>query len=76
MSEDTATLISTTEGSAYLRQAHGVPFAASTLTKMRCVGGGPKFVKVGKRVFYQKTDLDAWIAKIKSAPIENTSHAA
>jgi predicted DNA-binding transcriptional regulator AlpA len=39
-----------------------VALAASTLTKMRLTGDGPKSVKVGPRsVAYRKVDLDAWL---------------
>jgi hypothetical protein len=31
-----------------------------TLATMRCRGTGPKFLKRG-RIFYFKTDLDAWL---------------
>jgi hypothetical protein len=31
-----------------------------TLAMMRCQGTGPKFIKRG-RIFYFKSDLDAWI---------------
>jgi predicted DNA-binding transcriptional regulator AlpA len=35
----------------------------STLEKWRCIGAGPKFIKLGlRRVGYHKTDLDEWIA--------------
>lgn len=34
----------------------------SLLETMRCQGCGPKYVRVGgKKIFYFKTDLDAWI---------------
>jgi predicted DNA-binding transcriptional regulator AlpA len=37
--------------------------AVSTVEKLRCHGGGPKFIKLGsRRVAYLKTDLDEWIA--------------
>lgn len=32
------------------------------LEKLRCVGGGPEFVKFGRAVRYEKTALDRWIA--------------
>ena len=32
----------------------------SWLAKLRCVGGGPRFAKLGRRVTYQDSDLDAW----------------
>jgi hypothetical protein len=37
--------------------------AESTLAKLRCYGGGPRFAKAGPRlVIYDKADLDAWLA--------------
>jgi hypothetical protein len=33
------------------------------LAKLRMSGGGPKFVKMSRRVFYRRCDLDDWIAK-------------
>jgi predicted DNA-binding transcriptional regulator AlpA len=45
------------EAANYLRMA------GSTLAKLRCYGGGPRFAKVGPRiVVYDKSDLDAWLA--------------
>ncbi len=44
------------EAAAYLR------LAQSTLAKLRCYGGGPVFAKAGgRRVIYDKSDLDAWL---------------
>lgn len=37
--------------------------SASTLNKLRCRGGGPKFLKITRTaVRYDPNDLDAWIA--------------
>ena len=33
-----------------------------TLETMRCRGGGPPFVKLGRRVVYRREDLDVWLA--------------
>ena len=33
-----------------------------TLEKLRIVGGGPHFVRLGGAVRYQVEDLDSWIA--------------
>lgn len=33
----------------------------STLQKMRVVGGGPAYVKLGRRVRYPIKDLDSWL---------------
>ncbi|WP_421579482.1 helix-turn-helix transcriptional regulator [Shinella sp. M31] len=35
----------------------------STLDKLRCSGGGPRFYKLGRAVIYDVTDLDAWKAE-------------
>jgi hypothetical protein len=32
-----------------------------SLAIMRCQGTGPEFIKLGKRCFYQRETLDAWI---------------
>lgn len=37
--------------------------AAAYLEKLRCVGGGPRFLKYGRRaVRYVKRDVDVWMA--------------
>jgi hypothetical protein len=47
----------TSEAACYLRMA------TSTLAKLRCYGGGPRFAKAGARlVIYDRADLDAWLA--------------
>lgn len=45
------------EAASYLRMAE------STLAKLRCYGGGPRYSKVGPRlVIYDRADLDAYLA--------------
>ena len=34
----------------------------STFEKLRLTGGGPVFIKNGRRVVYQVSDLDAWLS--------------
>jgi predicted DNA-binding transcriptional regulator AlpA len=34
----------------------------STLDKLRCFGGGPVYLKLGKTVVYDIGDLDAWLS--------------
>jgi predicted DNA-binding transcriptional regulator AlpA len=31
-----------------------------TLEKLRTLGGGPRFRKLGRRVMYARADLDSW----------------
>ncbi|MGA7713923.1 MAG: helix-turn-helix domain-containing protein [Rhizomicrobium sp.] len=33
----------------------------SYFNKLRCHGGGPKYLKIGRRVVYDQADLDAWL---------------
>ncbi len=41
--------------------ADKVGLATQTLAKLRVSGGGPPFVKLGRRVLYPETELSAWI---------------
>jgi excisionase family DNA binding protein len=41
--------------------AHYVGLSASFLNKLRGAGGGPGYVKLGRRVLYPKAELDSWI---------------
>jgi predicted DNA-binding transcriptional regulator AlpA len=41
--------------------------SASTLAKLRLYGGGPVYVKLGRRVVYDVNDLDAWLASHRRA---------
>ncbi|MBB4327836.1 helix-turn-helix transcriptional regulator [Rhizobium ruizarguesonis] len=35
--------------------------SASTLTKLRLTGGGPEYIKIGKSVVYDPSDLETWL---------------
>jgi hypothetical protein len=51
--------------------------APTYLAKLRVVGGGPVFVRVGVRdVAYSETALDTWAASLISRPLRSTSEAA
>jgi len=51
----------------------GVPRSAKTLRKLRCVGGGPLFRRLGAKPVYRMTDLEAWIEARLSAPAANNA---
>jgi len=54
---------SSTPDTVYLTQEQAgdhLNLSPRTLEKMRSVGGGPRFKKLGKRIRYTKADLDAW----------------
>ena len=38
-----------------------VGLSDSMLAKMRCLGGGPVYFKLGRAVRYRQDDLDAWL---------------
>ena len=44
------------EAAAYIRTG------VRTLERWRHVGGGPPFVKVGRKVAYRLADLETWLA--------------
>jgi excisionase family DNA binding protein len=44
-----------------------------TLERLRLTGGGPKFARMGRRVRYRLSDLEAWIA---SRVVGSTSETA
>lgn len=49
-------ILSSAEAADYLRSAK------STLAKLRCYGGGPKFVRQSARkILYRRIDLDEWL---------------
>lgn len=39
----------------------GIP--ARTFTNYRTRGGGPRFLRVGRRVYYRPADIAAWLAE-------------
>lgn len=54
--EGTMSLLDTTQAAERTRLARG------TLAKLRVLGGGPPFLKLGAKVVYDAVDLEAWIA--------------
>ncbi|MEE2526234.1 helix-turn-helix domain-containing protein [Hyphobacterium sp. HN65] len=42
------------------RLAEHTGIAASTWTKRRLTGDGPHFIKIGRRVLYRWSDVEAW----------------
>lgn len=63
--------VSRTGAAEYLAE-QGYIISPLTLAKKACVGGGPKYQKVGRRVRYHPDDLDEWLTSIAS-PCGHTS---
>ncbi|MNL57345.1 Helix-turn-helix domain protein [compost metagenome] len=40
-----------------------VGLSKSSLDKLRCFGGGPRYFKLGRSVVYAVADLDAWMSE-------------
>ena len=43
--------------------AHHLGLSESTLNKLRLTGGGPIFIKLGRRVLYDVKDLEDWLGR-------------
>jgi len=51
--------------------------SASTLNKLRVFGGGPTYLKLGRAVCYDISDLDFWLAtKRRASTSEGRKRAA
>lgn len=49
-----------------------IGLAAPTLAKMRCLGGGPQYIKMGRKIGYRRSDLSAWLSARR---VNNTTEA-
>jgi hypothetical protein len=67
--------LSPAEAEHYLEQK-GLKRKRSTLSKLRCIGGGPKFVTYGRSPKYTEPWLDEYVASQLSAPKRSTSEVA
>ena len=47
--------------------------AVATLAKLRCLGGGPSYLKLGRKVVYRRADLADWL---DARRVANTTQAA
>jgi hypothetical protein len=68
-------LLLDTEAAAAALASLGVRRSPKTLRKLRCVGGGPPFRRLGLKPVYTRADLIAWIEGQLSAPVGSNSEA-
>jgi len=61
------------EASAYLKLKWGVERAPTTLAKLACIGGGPRFESANRVPLYPEPELDAWAQSILSPLKSSTS---
>lgn len=57
--------LTTKQAAAYLSQLKSIPTAASSLEVYRCKSRGPKYKKIGGRIFYTAPWLDEYAAGIE-----------
>ena len=62
-----------TEASEYLMENWGIARKPATLTKLACVGGGPRFMRANRTPLYPPEDLDVWVQSILTPPAASTS---
>jgi len=54
-----------------------VRLSPHTLAKFRLYGGGPRFMKIGRKIVYRRSDIDAWLAdRAHSSTSEYSKSAA
>lgn len=54
-------MVSTDEKMNSRDAARYLGLAHATLAKMRCLGGSPVFLRLGRKIVYCRADLDAWL---------------
>jgi hypothetical protein len=63
------------EACVYLESRHGIKRKPSTLAKLRCIGGGPRFIKAGRAILYPPSELDEYASSLFSELCASTSEA-
>lgn len=61
-----ARYLTVVEAAEYMR------VSKSTIDKLRTVGGGPKFIKWGRRVLYRIESLDQWMLGLEISSTSET----
>jgi hypothetical protein len=62
-----------TRGASKFLCGLGLPIAPTTLATRRCIGGGPRFQKFGRKVVYTQKALEDWVAGKLSVEVASTS---
>jgi hypothetical protein len=51
----------------------GMPTAKATLNKKRCVGGGPVFLRFGRKILYPRQAFEDWLRSRLTPLVSSTS---
>jgi hypothetical protein len=71
----TSRLFTVSEASRFCSE-RGLPVAVGTLNKMRCVGGGPRFSRFGRKIAYSEQALLQWLSDRLTCEVASTSEFA
>lgn len=72
---DTPAFLRRNQAADYLQERYGFG-TTETLAKLACVGGGPRFRKLGRFPVYTAEDLEAWAESRLSDPVSSTAEFA
>lgn len=61
------------EASEYLELVHGIRLAPTTLAKLACEGGGPRYHKSVRTPLYPTEELDRWAKERLGALVRSSS---
>jgi hypothetical protein len=57
----------------YVAKTFGILLSHLTLDTLASQGGGPKYVKFGRRAYYEPVDVDAWVKGRTTRKFSSTS---
>lgn len=69
---NTKTYLRRDKAAQYLQERYGA-YTTETLAKLACIGGGPRYQKLGPYPVYTPEDLDAWAESRMSRPVHSSS---
>ena len=61
------------QASEYLAEVWSLSYSRATLSKLRCIGGGPRYLKPGHAIRYSPAELDRWARELIGEPLRSTS---
>lgn len=68
----TPKLLTTLQACEYLQETYNITRRPSTFERWRTNGGGPRFVRNGKRPFYTPESLDEWAQNMMGTTYAHT----
>lgn len=66
-------LMTRKETARHITTNYGISMSPPTLDTLASQGGGPKYVKFGRRAYYEAADIDLWVKGRMSRKFTSTS---